>query len=65
MSLIFITGGARSGKSRYAVKLAQQHPIGKIAFIATAQAGDEEMAERIRHHQAERPADRRAGRSRA
>ncbi|MBI1929086.1 bifunctional adenosylcobinamide kinase/adenosylcobinamide-phosphate guanylyltransferase [Candidatus Poribacteria bacterium] len=59
MSLIFITGGARSGKSRYAVELARKAQMGggKVAFIATAQAGDDEMAKRIRRHQEERPSE--------
>ena len=56
LSLIFITGGARSGKSRYAVELAKQKG-GKVAFIATAIAGDEEMTQRILLHQAARPSD--------
>ncbi|MFP3873071.1 MAG: bifunctional adenosylcobinamide kinase/adenosylcobinamide-phosphate guanylyltransferase [Thiohalophilus sp.] len=50
-----ILGGIRSGKSRYAQQLAQDS--GKqVILIATATAGDEEMAERIRRHQQERPA---------
>lgn len=56
LSLILITGGARSGKSRYAVELAKQRG-GKVAFIATAIAGDEEMTQRIRLHQSVRPSD--------
>jgi len=56
MSLTFITGGARSGKSRYAVELVQ-HNGGNVAFIATAHAGDDEMAARILQHQQERPPD--------
>ena len=56
LSLILITGGARSGKSRYAVELAKQKG-GKVAFIATAIAGDEEMTQRIRLHQSARPSD--------
>ncbi len=51
---ILITGGARSGKSRRAVELARQLP-GKTAFIATAEALDGEMAERIRKHKKSRP----------
>lgn len=51
---ILITGGARSGKSTRAVELARQLP-GKTAFIATAEALDEEMAERIRKHKKSRP----------
>jgi len=46
---IFITGGARSGKSRFAEELAQQFGA-PLAYLATAQALDEEMAERITMH---------------
>lgn len=55
--LIFLLGGARSGKSAYALERARQMagPRGKVLFIATAQAGDEEMAARIARHRAERP----------
>ena len=52
--LIFITGGARSGKSRLAVQLAGKTGD-KVAFIATARAGDDEMAERILLHRKSRP----------
>lgn len=52
--LIFITGGARSGKSRFAEKLAGEHD--QVTYIATAQALDQEMRERIAKHQAQRPA---------
>lgn len=49
-----ILGGARSGKSALALEKATQS--GKqVVFIATATASDEEMAERIARHQAERP----------
>jgi adenosylcobyric acid synthase len=49
--LILLLGGAKSGKSRFAQTLA-----GPFAtLIATAEARDEEMAERIARHQAERP----------
>jgi adenosylcobinamide kinase / adenosylcobinamide-phosphate guanylyltransferase len=52
--LILILGGARSGKSTFAERLALKS--GKsVAFIATATAGDEEMRARIARHQAERP----------
>ena len=54
--IIFITGGARSGKSHFAQELAEKFP-GLKAFLATAQALDEEMAERIRWHQKNRSAD--------
>lgn len=53
-SLIFITGGARSGKSKLAVRLAKESG-GKVAFIATARAEDEEMVERILLHRRSRP----------
>jgi len=52
--LTFILGGARSGKSSYAQRLAEKH-AGRVAFIATATPGDDEMAERILQHQKERP----------
>lgn len=48
-----ILGGARSGKSRYAVSL--QPARARVAFVATATAGDADMAARIARHQAERP----------
>lgn len=53
-NIIFITGGARSGKSNFAVKLANESK-GKVAFIATASAGDDEMKERITRHKESRP----------
>jgi adenosyl cobinamide kinase/adenosyl cobinamide phosphate guanylyltransferase len=52
--LVLITGGARSGKSDYAVTLAGGRP-GAKAFIATAEALDEEMALRIAKHRKSRP----------
>jgi adenosylcobinamide kinase/adenosylcobinamide-phosphate guanylyltransferase len=48
-----VLGGARSGKSRFA--LAGLPPRGRVAFVATAQAGDDDMAARIARHRAERP----------
>jgi adenosylcobinamide kinase/adenosylcobinamide-phosphate guanylyltransferase len=54
--LTLILGGARSGKSSFAEKIARES--GKpVLFIATATAGDDEMAERIRNHRASRSAD--------
>ncbi|GEM49506.1 bifunctional adenosylcobinamide kinase/adenosylcobinamide-phosphate guanylyltransferase [Deinococcus cellulosilyticus] len=51
---VFISGGARSGKSAFAEKLAAEQE-GEITFIATAQAFDEEMQDRIARHQTDRP----------
>ena len=53
---ILITGGSRSGKSRYALQLAKKADGPKI-FIATAEPLDEEMAERINNHRNERGKD--------
>ena len=53
MSVILIGGGARSGKSRFAVEYAENR-FRRLAFVATAKAGDEEMTVRIRQHQVER-----------
>jgi adenosylcobinamide kinase / adenosylcobinamide-phosphate guanylyltransferase len=54
VSLVVLLGGARAGKSALAVELAADWD-GAVAYIATAQAGDEEMARRIEQHRAERP----------
>jgi adenosylcobinamide kinase/adenosylcobinamide-phosphate guanylyltransferase len=51
-----VLGGARSGKSRYAESLIAALPPPWI-FVATAEAGDAEMAERIALHRARRGAD--------
>ncbi len=47
--MTFITGGCRSGKSRYALDYADRHFSKKI-YLATCEALDEEMAQRIAHH---------------
>ena len=52
-TITFITGGARSGKSAFAEKLANDLS-GKRAYIATAQALDPEMVARIEKHRKER-----------
>lgn len=52
--IILVTGGARSGKSTFAERLAGE--IGeKVVYIATAQGLDEEMCQRIKNHQSKRP----------
>lgn len=52
MGVVLIGGGARSGKSRFALEYVAR--LERRAFLATGQPLDEEMAERIRRHQAER-----------
>jgi adenosyl cobinamide kinase/adenosyl cobinamide phosphate guanylyltransferase len=54
MTLVVLLGGARSGKSRLAVERARRSG-GPVTFIATGEAGDDEMRERIERHKAERP----------
>ncbi len=51
--LTYISGGCRSGKSNYAQKLAESLP-GKRAYVATCPLIDEEMEQRIAHHQQQR-----------
>ena len=51
--LILITGGARSGKSGFAERLAMQGK--RVLFVATAEALDDEMARRIAAHRSSRP----------
>jgi adenosylcobinamide kinase/adenosylcobinamide-phosphate guanylyltransferase len=53
--ITLILGGARSGKSSYALKLAEETRK-SVTFIATAQAFDDEMSARIQKHKAARPA---------
>lgn len=54
--LIFILGGARSGKSAFAFELAQKSGK-RVTFIATATPLDSEMRERIKNHKNARPKD--------
>lgn len=54
MGLTFLVGGARSGKSSLAVRLAAESGR-TVVFVATSEARDEEMAARIEVHRGERP----------
>jgi adenosylcobinamide kinase / adenosylcobinamide-phosphate guanylyltransferase len=56
VTLVVLIGGARSGKSRLAVELAQSAGA-PVTFVATGWAGDDEMAARIAHHREQRPAE--------
>ena len=51
--IIFITGGARSGKSRFAEQMAAGFGA-PLVYLATAQSLDDEMDQRIREHQQRR-----------
>ena len=53
--LIFLLGGARSGKSQYAETWARQQG-GRVLFVATAEPRDADMRARIADHRAARPA---------
>jgi adenosylcobinamide kinase / adenosylcobinamide-phosphate guanylyltransferase len=56
LTSILFTGGARSGKSRLAQELAIKSG-GRVLFVATAEAGDDEMQRRIEAHRKSRPSD--------
>jgi adenosylcobinamide kinase/adenosylcobinamide-phosphate guanylyltransferase len=51
--IVLVTGGARSGKSRFALARGESFGSPRV-FVATAEARDEEMAARIARHRAER-----------
>jgi len=51
--MIFITGGARSGKSRHAQELALQYSSSPV-YVATARQWDDEFRERVQRHRQER-----------
>jgi adenosylcobinamide kinase/adenosylcobinamide-phosphate guanylyltransferase len=62
MGIILITGGARSGKSTFAQKMAGEKAIGlekkkSVIYVATALIGDEEMQRRVEIHRRSRPPD--------
>jgi adenosylcobinamide kinase/adenosylcobinamide-phosphate guanylyltransferase len=52
--LAFVIGGIKSGKTKFALKKAKELNSGKLYYIATARAIDEEMKERIERHKIER-----------
>ncbi|MGC2111922.1 MAG: bifunctional adenosylcobinamide kinase/adenosylcobinamide-phosphate guanylyltransferase [Candidatus Korobacteraceae bacterium] len=52
--VVLVLGGVRSGKSRYAQELATRGK--RVAFIATAEACDDDMRQRIARHREDRPA---------
>lgn len=54
MATTLILGGARSGKSAYAERLAQESGL-PVTYFATAQVYDDEFGARIAHHQSRRP----------
>jgi adenosylcobinamide kinase/adenosylcobinamide-phosphate guanylyltransferase len=54
--MILVIGGARSGKSSFAQRLAQESGR-RVCFLATAEARDGEMRERIQRHRLSRPMD--------
>ena len=56
MPFTFLVGGARSGKSTLAVRLASAFD-GPVVVVATAEARDDEMLDRIRAHRSARPAE--------
>ena len=55
--LILVLGGARSGKSTYAQRLAGEITTGssRVAYVATGVACDDEMRARVEHHRRSRP----------
>ena len=55
MKIVLVTGGARSGKSQWAQSLALTLGGDDVTVLATAEASDEEMVQRITRHQRERP----------
>lgn len=50
-----ILGGARSGKSSFAEDIAEKLGKNEVVYLATAQALDQEMEDRIKYHQKQRP----------
>lgn len=55
--IFLVLGGCKSGKSAYALELAQHYPQGKKRFVATCIASDQEMQDRVSRHRQERGPD--------
>lgn len=56
--MVMILGGVKSGKSSHASAMAAaREGLGRVVYLATAHAGDDEMKDRIRRHREERPAE--------
>ena len=53
-SIQLILGGARSGKSTFAISQGNQKDLDPRVFLATASIGDEEMRDRVQRHRSER-----------
>ena len=53
--LVLLLGGARSGKSRLAEKMAREAGGDSVTYLATAEVSDDEMAHRVERHRADRP----------
>jgi adenosylcobinamide kinase / adenosylcobinamide-phosphate guanylyltransferase len=52
-TVTLVLGGVRSGKSQYAQQLGEH--AGRVVFVATAKAGDDEMQRKVERHQISRP----------
>lgn len=52
-TVTLVLGGVRSGKSHYAQQLGER--AGRVVFVATAQAGDDEMQRKVERHRSSRP----------
>lgn len=57
LDLMLLLGGVRSGKSAAALRLVEDDPSGRVLFVATAEAHDDEMRRRIDVHRGERKAN--------